>query len=56
MSVAVPHVKTKKLQQKNDNYEDSQISAYDIILGKVEIDTDMIPQYMYTNKLNTKPI
>ena len=46
MSVNIPHVKTTKNQPKNDQYTDSHVSAYDIILGKVEIDTDMIPQYM----------
>lgn len=45
MSIAVPHKKNNNVAQKN-TYDDSKVSAYDIILGKVEIDTDLIPQYV----------
>ena len=46
MSIAVPHKKNNNIAQKKDTYNDGKVSAYDIILGKVEIDTDLIPQYM----------
>ena len=46
MSMAVPHKKNVNVAQKNNTYDDGRVSAYDIILGKVEIDTDLIPQYM----------
>jgi len=46
MSIGVPHVKTVKNQPKQNDYSNNHVSAYDIILGKVEIDTDLIPQYM----------
>lgn len=45
MSIPIPH-KKGTTPTKNQFHNNTNVSAYDIILGKVEIDTDLIPQYM----------
>ena len=51
MSVPVPHKKASA--PTNGDYNNVGVSAYDIILGKVEIDTDYIPQYVYAKQFQT---
>ncbi len=47
MSISIPLKKTHKKKKVNEIPPEiaENVSAYDIILGKVEIDTDMIPYY-----------
>lgn len=46
MEIEAPHVPTTPQKEKEAIELDIKVSANDIILGKVEVEFDRIPQYM----------
>ena len=56
MSVNVPLMKKKKVNPDLKPAIGGEVNAYDIILGKVQIEIDNIPYYMYINKISPQQI